>query len=550
MPTIEISLEDLKSLAGDKLPATKDELDHLLHNVKGELEDLDGDKLTVSLGDSNRPELWSAEGLARELRGFLGIERGCKEYKSESTDLRVFVNLKLEKIRPFIACAVIKNVKLNDTIIKQLMQFQDKIDASYGRNRRKTSIGLYNFDLLKFPLKYTLTKPHENAFIPLGFTEKLNPHEILRQHPKGQEYGGIMKGLEEYPILLDDGGKVLSLPPVINSNDLGSISEKTKNILVEVTGTDYNAVNNILTVFATALAERGGKIFSVQIDCPYRKQDITPHLETTIWKIHVEQINKLLGTKFDNLDITKFLQKACYSVSGDEKILSIKVPCYRKDIMHPVDIIEDAAIGYGLNSFELKSFALPTAGKLSGVEKTSNKLREVCVGLGAQEILSFTLTNKDNLFARMGTKVENVIEIENPVSLNYSVLRNKLIPGLLEFLSSNTKKEFPQMIFEVGDVIHFDTKQDEGSKTERKLAFAVSHSSVNFTEAKQNLDAIFRTLGRNYDIREAEHDSFIVGRCAKIFVDNDAIGIIGEIHPSVLEKWGLEMPVVVFEFKL
>jgi phenylalanyl-tRNA synthetase beta chain len=550
MPTIELSLEDLKSLVGDKLPTGKDELDHLLHNVKGELEDLDGDKLTIALGDSNRPELWSAEGLARELKGFLGAERGCKEYSAEKTDLRVFVNLKLEKLRPFIACAVVKNTKLNDTVIKQLMQFQDKIDATYGRNRRKTSIGLYNFDLLKFPLKYTLTKPHENAFTPLGFTEKLNPHEILRQHPKGQEYGGLLKGLEEYPILIDDAGKVLSMPPVINSNDLGSINENTKNILIEVTGTDYNSVNTVLTIFATALAERGGKIFSVQVDCPYRKQDITPHLETTTWKISVEQINNLLGTKFDNLDITKFLQKARYSISGDKDNLSVKVPCYRKDIMHSVDIIEDAAIGYGLNSFEAKSLILPTTGKLSEIEKLSNKLREICIGLGAQEVLNFTLTNKDNLFANMGTKVENVIEIENPVSLTYSCLRNKLLPSLMEFLSQNTTKEFPQIIFEVGDVTHIDTKQDEGSRTDRKLAFAISHSSVNFTEAKQNLDAIFRILGKNYDIREAEHDSFIVGRCAKIFVDNEDVGIIGEIYPAVLEKWGLEMPVVAFELRI
>lgn len=550
MPTIEISLEDLKSLVGDKLPLTKDELDHLLHNVKGELEDLEGDKLTIALGDGNRPELWSAEGLARDLKGFLGVERGCKEYKAESSDLKIFTNVNLGKIRPFIACAVIKNVKLTDTIIKQLMQFQDKIDVSYGRNRRKTSIGLYNFDLLKFPLKYTLTKPHENPFTPLGFTEKLNPHEILRQHPKGQEYGGLLKGLEEYPILIDDTGKVLSMPPIINSNDLGQVNEETKNLLVEVTGTDYNAVSNILTVFATALAERGGKIHTVTIDYPGRKQDATPHLEPVIWKIPVEQINKLLGTKFDNLDLTKFLQKARYSVSGDKDILSVKVPCYRKDIMHTVDIIEDAAIGYGLNALEPELIAVPTAGKLSDIEKTSNKLREICVGLGAQEVLNFTLTNKENLFAKMMTKVENVIEIENPVSLNYACLRNKLLSSLMEFLSQNTTKEFPQVIFEVGDVVHIDTKQDEGSVTEKKLAFAISHPSVNFTEAKQNLDAIFRILGKPVELKEAEHDSFIVGRCAKIYSDGEDMGIIGEIHPSVLEKWGLEMPVVAFELKI
>jgi phenylalanyl-tRNA synthetase beta chain len=550
MPVIEISLEDLGKMVGDKLPTRIDELEPYIHNIKGEIETCEGDNLSIKLGDSNRPELWGAEGIARELKGMLGTERGLKDYKATPTDLKVFVNSKLENIRPFIACAVVKGVELNDVIIKQLMQLQDKIDTSYGRNRKKTSIGMYNFDLIKFPLKYALTKPHENAFVPLNFTEKIAPHEILRLHPKGQEYGNILKGLEEYPIFIDSEGKVLSMPPVINSADLGKVDENTKNILVEVTGTDYGAVNHVLTIITTALAERKGKIFSVTIDYTYRKPDVTPNLETNTMNISTEQVSKVLGIKTDADEIVKLLQRMRYSATADKNLISVKIPCYRKDIMHYVDIIEDIAISYGYDNFVFEPVPIPTAGKLCDVEKLSNKIREVCTGLGAQEVLNFTLTNKENLFSKMGVNEENIIEIENPVSLTYSSLRNKLIPSLLEFLSQNTTKEFPQVIFEVGDVVIFDSKQPEGSKTERRLAFAITHSTANFTEAKQNLDAIFRTLGKTIELQDAENDSFIAGRCAKIVVNNENIGIIGEIHPSVLEKWGFEMPVIVFEIKL
>ncbi|MEM2874195.1 MAG: phenylalanine--tRNA ligase subunit beta [Candidatus Nanoarchaeia archaeon] len=548
MPSIELSLTDLRKLVGDKLPTTIDELDPIIHNLKGECEALENDTLTINLSDANRPELWCAEGIARELKGIFGIERGVKDYKAEATDFKVFVNSKLKDIRPYIACAVVKDVSLNDTIIRQLMQLQDKIDISYGRNRRKTSIGFYNFDLLKFPLKYTMTKPHENAFVPLDFAEKLNPHEILSKHPKGLMYGNILKGLEEYPIFIDAEGKVLSMPPIINSANLGKVTESTKNLLIEVTGTDYEAVNHVLTIIATALAERGGKLYSVTIEYNYRKPDLTPHLETSVWKISMQQISDLLGIKTLPEDVAKLLQRARYSVTVDSKdVLSVRVPCYRRDIMHFVDIIEDIAIAYGYNNFDLAPIVIPTTGKLSSAEKTSDKIRELCIGLGAQEVMTFTLTNKENLFRKMCTKEENVIEVENPISLTYTCLRNKLLPSLLEFLSHNTKKEFPQMIFEVGDVVHYDSKQAEGSKTEKRLAFVISHAQANFTEAKQNLEAIYRNLGKVVVVKDAEHSSFIAGRCAKIFLDNDDIGIIGEIHPEVLQKWGLEMPTVAFE---
>src|SRR3989344_1837287 len=357
MPTIDISLDDLRKLVGASLPKSIEELEPHIHDAKSEIESIEGDKISIKVGDSNRPDLWCAEGLARELRGLLSAAQGIQSYVVHPSDYKIIVNGKLEKTRPYIACAAVTGLKLSDFIIKQIMQQQEKLDASYGRNRKRTSIGLNNLDLLKWPLKYTMTKPHENSFAPLGFSDKLSPHEILKQHPKGIEYANILKGMPEYPLFIDSENKVLSMPPIINSNYLGQVNEQTKNVLVEVTGTDYESVNQVLRLVAMGLADRGGKIHEVKIDYPYRKIDTTPHFETKNISIGIPKANDWLGTKLDAQDIARLLKKMRYNatpVSETEipQSLEVEVPSYRTDVMHPVDIYEDIAIAYGLSSLQ------------------------------------------------------------------------------------------------------------------------------------------------------------------------------------------------------
>ncbi|MEM1588498.1 MAG: phenylalanine--tRNA ligase subunit beta, partial [Candidatus Bathyarchaeia archaeon] len=93
------------------------------------------------------------------------------------------VEPEVKHVRPYIAAALIKNVKLTSEVIKGLMHLQDKLDQTYGRKRRKTSIGLYNFDLISPPINYKLAEPEKTSFIPLGFNEKMSLKEILIKHP-------------------------------------------------------------------------------------------------------------------------------------------------------------------------------------------------------------------------------------------------------------------------------------------------------------------------------------------------------------------------------
>ncbi|MEM2914602.1 MAG: phenylalanine--tRNA ligase beta subunit-related protein, partial [Candidatus Bathyarchaeia archaeon] len=266
MPTVEVNREDFEALLGFGLPKDPEELNDILAYVKGETKYFDEQEIHIEIKDSNRADLWSVEGLVRALKGFLNFEKGLKNYDAAgSSGVEIWVDARLKDIRPFIACAIIKNVELNDIAIRQIMHLQDKMDQTYGRQRKRTSIGLYNFDLVNPPLRYGVAKPEEISFVPLEFEEKLTLREILQKHPKGVEYGHIVRSHPFWPIFMDSEDRVLSFPPIINSNDLGRVTEDTRNVLIEVTGTVYKTVLNTLTNVTLALADRGGKIHSVKV---------------------------------------------------------------------------------------------------------------------------------------------------------------------------------------------------------------------------------------------------------------------------------------------
>ena len=279
MPTIDIEYPELEELIGRetcrKLFGTPQNLqigalDNKLSLVKAEVKGYNQAEKTLSIEmkDTSRADLWSAEGLARGLRCYLGLEKGSRQYTTGEPAVEVNVDANLYGIRPFIGCAVVKDVCLTDNMIRDIMHLQDKLDKTYGRNRQKTSIGIYNFDLIKPPINYAAVKPEAVSFIPLGFTEKMTLNEVLERHPKGIEYGHIVKKNSLYPMLFDGEGKVLSFPPIINSNDLGKITEDSRNLLVEVTGTLHKTVSNTLTLVTSALIDRGGKAYAAKIHYP------------------------------------------------------------------------------------------------------------------------------------------------------------------------------------------------------------------------------------------------------------------------------------------
>jgi phenylalanyl-tRNA synthetase beta chain len=559
MPTIDVEYAEFERLLGVKLHGDMEKLDEILAFVKSEVKLFDKQEgvVSIEIKDTNRADLWSTEGLARALRGFLNIAKGVKQYSVGEPIVDVHVDSRLRNIRPFMGCAIVKNVKLTDAIIRGLMHLQDKLDQTYGRNRQKTSIGLYDYTLIAPPLNYTVVKPHEISFVPLGFEEKMNLAEILERHPKGIEYGHIVKKHSFYPIILDSKRKVLSFPPIINSNDLGKVTGETRHVLVEVTGTMHETVLNTVKLVTLALIDRGGEAYAATVQYPpdYSSyvpvKDVTPDFGSKRMELDVEYANKILGLQLTGKRIAELLLTAGFGVENvNAKTATALIPCYRIDVMHMVDLVEDVAVAYGYNNIEPLWRELPTTGSERPEQRLIDVARELMVGLGFQEVLSYTMTNTDNLFAKMNQEKTSLVEIANPKVVTLTCLRNWLLPSLMEFLSNNQSVEFPQKIFELGKVTLLDETRETKTRDEEWLAAAVSHANASFSEIKSVLDAFFANLGVNWQIKATTHSSFIEGRVGAAIVNGVNVGVLGEINPQVLEAWKLENPTAAFEINM
>ncbi|MBI2143312.1 phenylalanine--tRNA ligase subunit beta, partial [Candidatus Woesearchaeota archaeon] len=420
MPTITFSFKDFQQLLGKKLTVPEFE-DLLVLYAKAEVEKYDkaSDEVTLKLDDTNLPYLWCPEGLARFFRGMLGISKGMQKLKAKSGSYKVNVEDSVKAVRPFIAAFVAKGRKIDDYLLKQLIQMQEKFCEGYGRRRQKTSIGMYAYGKISFPVHYKAVEPASVKFVPLEFNRTLNLRQILEMHPKGQQYAWILKGASKYPLLQDNRREILSFPPIINSSTTGRLQTGDSELLFEATGTDEESVSLAASIFAHNLAERGFEIFSATIS--YKgKSETTPSGKT--WKINItpEFIEKVTGLKLSAAEARQLLAKAGYEYAGNQAI----VPDYRADIMHPVDVAEDVAIAFGYDNIKdepLKSYTIGMP--LAAVQKI-NKLRKAVVAMGFQEIFSHILTDKNTLIGgSTGT-----VELENCMSETYSAVRNSLLP--------------------------------------------------------------------------------------------------------------------------
>jgi phenylalanyl-tRNA synthetase beta chain len=545
MPVITFNRLDFCKLVGRDL--TIEQLERQLPALGVGWEGADGDEISVEI-TPNRPDMLCPEGLARAFAAFIGLDTGLPEYIAFESGYRVDVNRAVTEIRPYIACAAIKGLKLTDQLIRSLLQLQEKLHISHCRRRAKAAIGVYDLDKISFPLRYTTADP-SFRFTPLGFKLPASLKSILERHPKGQEHGWIIKDFKSYPLLVDSRDTVLSMPPIVNGRET-AITGKTRNMFIDVTGTDSKTVSEVLNIVACALADRGGKVYAVTVKYPDRSA-LTPDFSPKVMAVDLAYLNRLLGIELTAAEVIKLLRKMRFDAIEfvDAKVAMIEVtaPAYRTDLMHKIDLVEDVAIARGYQSFEPALPAIATVSEESAIESFSHKLRDLMTGLGMQETLTYILSNRDKLFARMAVPDQPVACTVNPRTIEFTALRTWLLPSLLEALAANRHNPFPQKLFEVGDCVLLDPATDTGTREERKLAAVISHDSANLTEARSVVEALLKNLGLRYEIRPYSHPSFIETRVGKIIVNKKLAGFFGEIHPVVLGRFGLEKPVIALE---
>jgi len=518
------------------------------------VESLEADAVSIEVKDSNRPDIWAVEGIARALRGYLAVGRAREIRVAGRSSLKVVIDKSVKSIRPFISTAVVKGLQPTDEALKSWINLQEKLDRTYGRKRKRASIGFYQADLIHSPLSYTVANPDMITFAPLGSEKKQSLREIVETHPKGSEYGEIISQFEAWPILVDGRNNVLSLPPVINSNDLGRITTGTRNILVEVTGTNSETVHNTLKIVVSSLAERGGRIYSCLEIYPYGtpRKLVSPDLSPTPASLPLSKINKLLGTSVRLKEASRFAERAGYRVrraTGDT--IHLEIPCNRTDIMHSVDIMEDIAIAMDINMLKPEWPRIWTVGNLARETNETETVAEIMIGLGFQEVLTYALTSPVVVSDNMQSGEGRLVELLNPRMTTHTVLRNRLLPSLLEMLSHNTHVDYPQRIFEIGPCISRGGNQMTPIQETRKLGAVTIHANAGFTEIRSSLDALVENEGRSFQIRDKEDPSFLSGRCGAIICkDGREAGIIGEVNPRVIKSWGLNLPAAAFEVEL
>jgi len=581
MPKIEVNEQVFYSLAGcpggKSRWKTKDEFEEALVCAKAELDE-DSDKslpegertLKIELNDTNRPDLWGTAGCARQLRIYDSGKIPDYEFFSRPGNAKkaarkVKVQASVKQVRPYLAGFVAKGKPISDPLLRDMIQTQEKLAWNFGRKRRTISMGLYRTSLIKWPIIYKGVDPDSVSFVPLQWDTPLTLREILKQHPKGKEYAFIQEHEPIHPLLTDTEGFILSYPPIINSNDLGAVQVGDSEVFVELTGTDIACLTLAASIVACDLADNGFTIEPVEVeyefDTPFGKNVVTPYYFQEPIFCSLSRIEKFLGEKLNGDECVKALarmgvkaEKTKDTERGQktEKTEGVRAwpPEYRNDFLHAADVMEDVMIGRSLKSFKPERPSDFTIGRLLPITLLSRQVKELLVGLGYQEMIYNYLGSRKDLVEKMRGKGDKIIHIFNPMTENYEYVRDSILASLMESESISGRSVFPHKIFEVGKIAFLDDSETNLSKSRQFAGFLHAGTDANFNTAAAELQTLFYYLSREYDVEESSDPRFISGRAASIIYNGKSIGVFGEIHPEVLENWGVTVPCTAGEIDL
>lgn len=564
MPTISTTKDDLEALLGRSIEP--EPLRQELLYAKAELKSWEpaekgpGVEVKIELNDTNRPDTWTPEGIARQLKLAGGGEAPSYPFLEAEPEGVVQVDPSLESIRPYIGAFLAKGPAIDDDMLKSLIQTQEKLSDTFGRKRKDLAAGIYKLAGVQFPVSYGTIAPNDEGFVPLGEDKVMTPKAILAEHPKGQEYASTLESFERYPILRGKDGTVLSMPPIINSNDVGQVEVGDTEFFVECTATSAEILKVGLNIMAADMSDRGFTITPVTTETPYENTlgPVAVHprgFEDSV-EMKLSDVDRGLGLTLPEDEIRELfsrfgLELANETGEGRDKSFVVRAPFYRNDLLHPMDVVEDVAICRGYDSFPRVMPTAFTVGRLTPIEILSQTFRQRLVGFGFQEMACPVLTLKEKLTEKMSRDDSDLVEILNPMSENFGVIRNRILPSLLEVEAQSYQAKYPHRIFESGETAQKAPETIKGSHTHRRVAAIISDKATPFSEIHSVVDGLLLGMGLGYRLEAVEEPGFMPGRTGKIVLDSGVtLGILGEIHPETLEAWGIKMPVAAFELDL
>ena len=539
MPVVELSYIRLQKLVGK---VSKKQISDSLPFLGLDIESEDKDLVRVEYSP-NRPDYSTDFGIALGLQGLLGIKTGAIKLNiKKSIQYKISVDSKVSKIRPFVTGIIAKNGKIDDKTIKQFMTMQEDLHFGIGRKRKKSSIGIHDLDKISFPLSYTIAN-RNHKFIPLTSQKELSISEILQNTDVGKDYGHLLGNSSNMPVILDVNKQTVSFPPIINAA-ITTVTTKTKNLFVEVTGINKEDAEDMLSVVATILQKAGFSLETVQIS---GAKNSTPKLGEKKISVDSLLINQILGLNLNTSKIVSSLKKSRLDASIKGKKIICTIPAYRFDIFGPMDLVEETALGYGIQNLEPTLSPSQTIGQTNPVSSQLKSLSKIMVGLGYLEALNSSLTSKRVLYDLTNRDSTKIISVLDSKSQEHTILRDLILPGLLENLSKNIHESYPQRLFEIGTVFTLENPISE------KINFSgiSAHQDANFTEIKSIIQSALKTgFDVKIDTKTATHPAFEDGRCASIVIDKKSVGIVGEINSNIIENYKIRVPVIGFELSL
>lgn len=574
MPKIDVNEKLFFNLLGekysydvleDRLTCAKAELDEKPDSAVGENERI----IKIELNDTNRPDLWSTAGLARQLKlhknaravqssktgytlynDFLSFPGSTKDYGNRVVN----VDPALKDIRPFMTAFVISGKPIDEPMLLDIIQTQEKLCWNFGRKRRSISMGVYRYAQIKWPVSYHAVDPDKTAFVPLGFEEPMSCRQIITEHPKGKEYGHIIADMPKFPLLSDAAGDTLSMAPIINSAALGAVQVGDSDLLVEMTGTDMPSLLLATMIVACDFFDAGYKILPCLIKHPYDtgfgKDIVTPLYFQSSASASVKAAQKLLGENLSAAEMLAALARMGVEASEKDGTITVMPPPYRNDFLHEVDIIEDIMLGRELPSFKPEKPHDFTIGRLTELTLLSRKAKSLMIGLGFQEMIFNYLGSKRDYIERMNIDGSDVIEVSNPMSENYQFVRPSIIPSLLSAEAVSGNAVYPHKVFEIGKTAFLCDEEVTGTRTRQYIGFLTAASDANFNSAASETASLLYFLNHEYTVEEASDPRFIPGRQARLIVKGKPVGIFGELHPAVLENWDIRVPCTAGELDL
>ena len=541
MPVVELSLSRLQKLVGKK--ANKKQILDSLPFLGLDIESLDGNVVRVEYSP-NRPDYSTDFGIALGLQGILGISKGILRLDiRKQGNYEIKVDSSTSKIRPFVTGIIARNGSLDNESVKQLINMQEDLHLGLGRKRKKSSIGIHDLDNISFPLKYTTTS-RDHRFVPLNSTKESSISEILQDSEVGRDYGSILGQSTKVPIIIDAKGQTISFPPIINAA-LTTVTTKTKNILVEVTGIDKQSAEDMLSVVVTILQGAGFQFSQMKIS---GSKNSTPNFAPRSITFDVDPVNKILGLNISGSMLVSCLKKCRLDAVMKGKKIQCTIPRYRFDIFGGMDIVEEVALGYGIDNLKPAWPASVHIGEKNATSEKLDSISRLMTGFGFMETLNSTLTSEQILYEMTNRNSSQIISVTSSKSQEHTILRDLILPGLLENLSKNIHETYPQKFFESGIVFSKGSPIMETTN----LACVTASEETHFSEMKAVLQSLLRT-GFNIKCETktlSEHPLFSQGRVAEIIVNSKIVGYIGELDSKALENFRIRTKAVAFEMKL